>query len=1220
MKDMKKNYFVHIVAASLSFLCSIMPGTSAAQTCSLTASAANPVINCGQSTQLTANGLGGQVIMNNDFNLGSAGPGWTTTSGAQYNNPCGTGPGGAHMWMGSGSAAPRLVSTIGFNTSCGGTVCFDFRMAVQGGASPCEGPDAVGEGIYFQYSIDGGATWVTINYFDPAPSGGTDPMLTNWNNYCFAIPAAAMTANTMFRWAQTSVSSNLNDHWGIDNVQILSSCGSPYYYVWSPAASLSSSTGATITASPLATTTYTVLYTNGINDTCMSTVTVTVNGPTSNAGPGTTICAGQSTTLQGTATAGNTLNNPVTFTNNTSVPIQDVATTTSVMNVTGLNNPVLTTNSVASVCVNIQYSWDSDLDLYLQCPSGTILELSTDNGGAGQNYTNTCFTLSATTPVASGAAPFTGNYIPEGAGGLNAFSGCNGNGSWTLIMTDDLGGFAGTLLNWNLTINDFAPAPGGFTWSPTTNMTNSNTLTPTVAPLTTTTYYLNSFNPNAPGCTALDSVTVFVIPGSPVSAGSDVTICPGDTTQLNTTVGFGYAWSPAAGLSSSTVQSPMASPSATTSYTVAVTDGNGCINWDTVVVNILPRPNISAGSDVATCTGDTITLSATGGVSYSWSPSSSLTGANTATPSALPPATTSYTVIGTDQNGCTNSDTVLLSLSPLPVTMNAPSTVCSGSQVQLSASSPGGISYTWGPASSLSSTTAQNPIATPTVTTTYIVTVSNGNGCINTNSVTITTNPLPNADAGASVAVCQGTGTVLSASGGSTYVWSPASGLSSTNSSNTNATPATTTTYTVTVTDGNGCVNTDMVTVTVNPLPAANAGPNASVCQGSSAQLNATGGVQYAWSPATGLSATNIANPLASPTVLTTYTVTVTSAGGCINTDAVTVIVNPTPAANAGADAFVCQGGSTQLTANNLSGATYNWSPPSGLNNAGIMNPIATPPATTVYTVTVTNAGGCSATDMVTVTVNNAPTPSLTSQDAVCGDDDGQITASPVGNFFYSLNGGSPQTSPVFTNLSPGTYTITVTDTIGCTGTQTTTVGQVNNANASFIASPLTGQVPLPVSFTNNSTGANTYYWDFGNGSSTTTQNGSAIYTTGGTYQVMLIVYNNNSACADTAMVTIIAEELVAIEIPNVFTPNGDGKNDMFVLKSEGLSQINGEIFNRWGKRVSEWSGSPSTGWDGKTDSGAEAEDGVYYYMITTISLGGDVQEHKGFVQLIRNK
>jgi gliding motility-associated-like protein len=333
------------------------------------------------------------------------------------------------------------------------------------------------------------------------------------------------------------------------------------------------------------------------------------------------------------------------------------------------------------------------------------------------------------------------------------------------------------------------------------------------------------------------------------------------------------------------------------------------------------------------------------------------------------------------------------------------------------------------------------------------------------------------------------------------------------------------------------------------------------------------------------------------------------------------VIVNPTPTANAGADAFVCQGSSTQLTANNLSGATYNWSPPSGLNNAGIMNPVATPPATTTYTVTVTNAGGCSATDMVTVTVNNNPTPSLTSQDAVCGDDDGQITATPTGsNFMYTLNGGTPQSSPMFTNLSPGTYTITVTDAAGCTGTQTTTVGQVNNANASFTASPLTGQVPLPVNFTNNSTGANNYFWDFGNGSSTTTQNGSATYTTGGTYQVMLIVYNNNTTCADTAMVTIIAEELVEVEIPNVFTPNGDGKNDIFVLTSKGLSQVNGEIYNRWGKRVSEWSGSPSNGWNGKTDGGAEAQDGVYYYIISTVAGNGDVKEYKGFVQLIRSK
>ena len=193
--------------------------------CTVTGSPVSSTINCGQSVQLNASATGGAVTYSNDFNSGSAGAGWNTNSGAQFNNPCSVNPNGgaAYLWMGASSAAPRVVETQYFNINCAGSICFDLAFAIQGGASPCEGPDLATEGVYLQYTTNFGATWTTIFYFDPNinnTGGSTASPYTTWANYCYPIPAAAISPNTSFRWAQLAISGNVNDHWGIDNVVI----------------------------------------------------------------------------------------------------------------------------------------------------------------------------------------------------------------------------------------------------------------------------------------------------------------------------------------------------------------------------------------------------------------------------------------------------------------------------------------------------------------------------------------------------------------------------------------------------------------------------------------------------------------------------------------------------------------------------------------------------------------------------------------------------------------------------------------------------------------------------------------------------------------------------------------------------------------------------------------------------------------------------------------
>ena len=179
-------------------------GSLKAQNCDINANA-NPItITCGQSTVLSAFGSSnGSVVLDEDFNTGGFGAGWGSTPGAtNFSNPCSPGgvDGTTHAWMDNNTSVPRTLTSAPYDltaATAGVTIRFDLLFAEQGNAAPCEGPDEPDEGVFLQYSTDGGATWIDIHYFDP--NGGNDPQLTNWNNWCFALPPGAITGNTMIR-------------------------------------------------------------------------------------------------------------------------------------------------------------------------------------------------------------------------------------------------------------------------------------------------------------------------------------------------------------------------------------------------------------------------------------------------------------------------------------------------------------------------------------------------------------------------------------------------------------------------------------------------------------------------------------------------------------------------------------------------------------------------------------------------------------------------------------------------------------------------------------------------------------------------------------------------------------------------------------------------------------------------------------------------------------
>ncbi|MCC7437725.1 MAG: T9SS type A sorting domain-containing protein [Armatimonadetes bacterium] len=432
---------------------------------------------------------------------------------------------------------------------------------------------------------------------------------------------------------------------------------------------------------------------------------------------------------------------------------------------------------------------------------------------------------------------------------------------------------------------------GSYSWSPGATLSCTDCQNPVARPTQTTTYRVVVTDAN--GCFDFDDVTVSVASFPGVDAGPPATFCIGDSAQLRATGGRRYQWTPATGLSCADCPNPIAKPTQTTLYTVIARSDSGCSAFDTVSVTVLPRAIASAAAaDTALCRGDSTQLTASGGTIFRWSPSAGLSCTDCPNPTATPTATTTYTVVVSNATGCPDSATVRVVVNDLPtVSVSTPAAFCLGDSVQLQA--VGGELYQWLPASGLSCTDCPNPWASPTATTIYTVIGTNASGCADTTQVVVTVNPIPSAVISGDREICAGDTVQLAAAGGSSYQWSPSSGLSCTDCPNPVAQPDTTTRYMLVVGNGTGCTDTAFTVVTVHPKPTPDAGADMEICLGDSILLQASGGARYQWSPSAGLACDTCATTMARPTSSTNYRLHVWSEFGCGDSDQVFVAVNP---------------------------------------------------------------------------------------------------------------------------------------------------------------------------------------------------------------------------------------------------------------------------------------------------------------------------------------
>jgi gliding motility-associated-like protein len=424
--------------------------------------------------------------------------------------------------------------------------------------------------------------------------------------------------------------------------------------------------------------------------------------------------------------------------------------------------------------------------------------------------------------------------------------------------------------------------------------------------------------------------------------------------------------------------------------------------------------------------------------------------------------------------------------------------------------------------------------------------------------------------------------------------------------------------------------------VFVQPTVTASGNPTL-ICVPGNSQLNCT--IQnscgatpptYSWVPAASLSNATIANPVATPTASTTYTCYVTGGlQGCwIASD--TVVINTSPASNASAGPPVsfCIGGSAQLQASG--GGTYQWTPATGLSSTTISNPIASPTVTTSYTVTVTQ-GLCSSSASVLVTVYPLPVVNFTAIDTVGCE---PLTVTFTNNTPNSTNcawdfgnssGTVSCTNPVvYTYTVPGTYsvTLTITDNNGCiaSSTHNNMITVYPRPVSCFTLGPQPTTILEPtIYFTDCSTGASSWQWDFGDvlHSTSTLQNPSFAYQDTGSYTVSQKVCNAN-ACCDSSSLTLEIGPFYSFYVPNAFTPNRDNKNNEFFPVGSGMdkSTYHMWIFDRWGNLIFEttdWNAH----WDGKL-KGRLCEEDVYVWEVVINDYMHNEHEYVGHVSLIK--
>lgn len=670
------------------------------------------------------------------------------------------------------------------------------------------------------------------------------------------------------------------------------------------------------------------------------------------------------------------------------------------------------------------------------------------------------------------------------------------------------------------------------------------------------------------GCTETTVIPVDIDPSAVVDLGPDLNICTGETAQLNNpnTLGSGdYQWTPATDLSSTVAPSPTTSTTSTITYSLTYTSNNGCSDSDDITVNVSNGPTANAGQDVTICENDQTTLQASGGTNYSWSPTTGLDDPNIANPVASPLTTTTYTVTVSDATNCSATDDVTITVAPAPVIdAGLDEVICEGDNVQLNAVGIG--TYSWTPTVGLSSTTVNDPIATPTVSTMYYATITDGNNCSATDSVFVEVEEIPTADFPDPVPTCDGSPVQFNDNSSGpilTYSWDFGDGQfgSGTNPTHTYAAIGS---YTVqlTVVSNNGCTSSATGTAQVvdGPLPYFTVTNGLEVCVNEVIQINDNSSGQivgYNWDFGDGFTTTDLL-PTHSYSTSGPFTITLqlTAPDNCASTESVDILVNPNPEAAFNANQG-CENQSTtfsdQSTVTTGFFNRWEWDFGDGVGSSTAEDPTYAYVGVGDFDVTlvVETAAGCTDTIIQQVSVNPTPDVQFTASNSCIGDDviitnNTTPNDNTIAQWDWTFGDGntSPDIQPSHQYNGLGTFTIqlTATSDSGCVASATQDVEVYPYPNTDFSFSSFEGCAPFDVVFENESTinpnyAIGSYEWSFGDGNTSSSESPSNTYTTSGTFDVSLITTTQDGGCSDTLAYSDLVTVFLTPEASFYFDP-----------------------------------------------------------------------------------
>jgi PKD repeat protein len=1118
--------------------------------------------------------------------------------------------------------APLALVTGSNNASCGGPTGLAF-VTTSGGTTP-----------YSYFWTPGGSTNDTASSLMP----GTYTVSVTDNNSCNTTATVVVNNNPGPSVAITDVT-NVSCFGGTDGTVTATVTGgaAPFIYSWAPAGG----SGPVATGLSAGSYTVTVIDQNGCEASVITFPGVTQPPPIvlTITSDDVSCTAGSDGTASVTGSGGTP---PFSY-----VWMPSLATGSSI---SGLAPGTYTVQATDANNCTQQNTFVIGEPAPLAASISSSIPVSCFGGSNG----------SATAAGSGGTLPYSYNWLPYG--GTAATATGLAAGSYTVTITDAQGCTSTAIASITEPVSALSASATGSS----TSCAAGSDATATVFPSGGTPGYTYLWTPTgqtastATGLSAgIYNVLVTDANGCQTNASATITQPPGITATLTTvnpscgfsngsittavsggTGAYSYLWSPG-GATSANVTGL-----APGTYTVTITDAEGCSSPFTAVLTNIPGPSVAISSSVpVSCNGGndgfaTVSISA-GTTPYTmiWLPY----GGTAATATGL--VAGSYTVTVTDGLGCESSAVANItepSLVSLSIASSSNVLCSAGASGNATVSASGGTPpylYSW-------STGATGATVSGLAAGTYTATATDANNCSSSISVVIDE---PDSLMASMTSIITPScfnstnGSITASVTGGTI---PYSFLWSDGQTGSTATGLAAGSYSVAVTDANGCTTSASFVLTQPTQIITIAGGNDTICLGSSGTLTATatggsGGYYYAWQPG---SVINSGTFNVNPPSNTTYTVVAYDADGCAGTpDTVSAIVYNLTEANIQALALspICPGQSTVVYAEAYGSTgplTYSWNNGLGSGPGGFL---VTPSTEITYVVTVTNACGASIQDSVSITFNPPPAIAMSSDtNSVCAPGTIQFYDSsstgnisdPITSWLWNFGDGTTSTlqNPEHTYSSPGIYgvTLTVTTLGGCNNTNSSTpyIVQVHPyPTAAFTVSSSTLNLPYDALVTTNlSTGATTYYWDFGDGSSSTSTNPVHNYNAVGIYPVTLIA-TSAYGCSDTAYTTITTTADVVF--PNVFTPGGNGPtdggydpnsfdNDVFFPYTSGVVKFRLEIYNRWGELIFV-STDIRKGWDGYY-KGELCQQDVYVWKADIELNDGKTFNKSGDVTLLR--